>query len=1127
MQESAVIHVEKNMKNMKKYFTSVFLIYTALSAYGQSRPLTDSKKAALEGRDYIESTSYNEEQRGAERSLQYYPDGEDFVCKNGKNRFTRPLYGTHTAWRLETSDRPVFASYGKPKSRHIAFRIQSNGQSIALDSTEYCEARYTPGRRSYILSDSRWKQENREGKLHVTALPLHDKEGAIWYFNASSMPKDIQLSGLTVPIRAKRLNRSGDMGADPADSFEASLTEVPERFNFKLAKGEGYVIYENGKLRQLPVSKGKALYNAAEKARTALTSRFRIETPDPYINTLGGALVAAADGIWDGEVWLHGANGWRMPLSGWRAAYTGDCLGWHDRARRHFDNYAASQVTDIAPVYPHPTQDSVMNMARSAKKWGTQMYSNGYICRNPNRNNQMHHYDMNLCYIDELLWHLCWTGDLDYAKKMWPVITRHLAWEKRNFDPDNDGLYDAYCCIWASDALYYNSGAVTHSSAYNYRANKLAAEIAGKIGEDARPYAQEAEKIKQALQRRFWMDDKGCWAEFQDYMGHKQLHTSPAVWTVYHAIDSEVSGPFQYYQATRYIDRNIPRIPVQGAGLKDEGYYTVATTNWMPYSWSINNVAFAEVWHTALAYWQAGRPEEAFHLFKSSVLDGMYLGHCPGNFGQISFYDSARGECYRDFGDPIGVASRVLTQGLFGIYPDLLEGRVDLRPGFPQKWNHASLHATYMDFSFAREGDKETYRIEPRFKKQATIRLIIPAWKENYESVRVNGQEVTPEIVESVGMPRIAINCPAEKKIEIEINWIGKRIAPENAGFASFTNESSTVKHALHAFSGTGSRTATAEPKNSLAASQASIPGKPTVSQGNHPSPISSEGSILGTPGNGTWFVRLQQGTMQWWQPVTMEKRPKAAPFYGTELPVYPLAQYRPIQMDTAWNANVTDIFRNKYPSPRSPYTTLQIPLQGIGEWCHPKETADIDDTGFRKQIRNRVFTTPQGIPFRTPAEGKNIAYTTLWDNYPDSVCVKLDGKAMGIYLLLAGSTNHMQCRHENGIIRVTYQDGSQETLSLVNPENWAPIEQDLYFDGVAFQSAAPRPYRVVLSSGHVSNRLEKDLQLKGFNDRRIPGGAATILYLPLDKKKELKQLSIETRANDVVIGLMGGTLVE
>lgn len=59
---------------------------------------------------------------------------------------------------------------------------------------------------------------------------------------------------------------------------------------------------------------------------------------------------------------------------------------------------------------------------------------------------------------------------------------------KRTFDPDNDHLYDAYCCIWASDALQYNGGEVTHSSAYNYRSNKMAAEIAEKLGEDPTPY---------------------------------------------------------------------------------------------------------------------------------------------------------------------------------------------------------------------------------------------------------------------------------------------------------------------------------------------------------------------------------------------------------------------------------------------------------------------------------------------------------------------------------------------------------------------------------------------------------------------------------------------------------------
>ena len=109
----------------------------------------------------------------------------------------------------------------------------------------------------------------------------------------------------------------------------------------------------------------------------------------------------------------------------------------------------------------------MLNLARAEKRWGTPMYSDGYIARRPGKKEEMSHYDMNLCYIDELLRHLAWTGDRDYARRIFPVIDRHLAWEKRNFDPDGDHLYDAYCCIWASAALYYNSGAVTHSSAYN------------------------------------------------------------------------------------------------------------------------------------------------------------------------------------------------------------------------------------------------------------------------------------------------------------------------------------------------------------------------------------------------------------------------------------------------------------------------------------------------------------------------------------------------------------------------------------------------------------------------------------------------------------------------------------
>lgn len=116
---------------------------------------------------------------------------------------------------------------------------------------------------------------------------------------------------------------------------------------------------------------------------------------------------------------------------------------------------------------------------------------------------------------------------------------------KLNYDPDNDGLYDAYACIWASDALYYNSGAVTHSSAYNYRANKMAAFLASLIGEDPSPYQNEAEQILKAMNKRLWMQGKGCWAEYQDFMGHRRLHESPGLWTIYHALDSDVADPFK------------------------------------------------------------------------------------------------------------------------------------------------------------------------------------------------------------------------------------------------------------------------------------------------------------------------------------------------------------------------------------------------------------------------------------------------------------------------------------------------------------------------------------------------------------------------------------------------------
>jgi hypothetical protein len=231
-----------------------------------------------------------------------------------------------------------------------------------------------------------------------------------------------------------------------------------------------------------------------------------------------------------------------------------------------------------------------------------------------------------------------------------------------------------------------------------------------------------------------------------------------------------------------------------------------------------------------------------------------------------------------------------------------------------------------------------------------------------------------------------------------------------------------------------------------------------------------------------------------------------------------------PVRLQRYYNANVTDIFKNKYLTPRPQSTTLQIPVQGIGEWCHPTKTAQINDSVFRTKIAKGIFTMV-GVPFSTPQKGRNIIYTSLWDNYPDTVSIPLKGKASCAHLLMAGSTNHMQSRIDNGLVIVTYTDGTTDTMALRNPDNWCPIEQDYYVDGKAFCAPEPRPYRVCLSTGHVSRDLSRVVKLQGEYGRDIPGGAAQMLTMPLNPGKRLRSLTLKTLSNDVVIGLMAVTL--
>jgi hypothetical protein len=1168
---------------------------------------------------------------GKERQLHYAPFKDGFKLVHGKRKFNRALYGTNTGFRVETGDLPEFALYLPGMGGNIRFGLVNGTETKWLIHADSIETVYRPERMEYVIRD----RMLGSGSLIMEAVSMFEEEGFVLKVTANELVNEVKLICIYGGVSGKKFSRDGDVGADPesvwylqpsycsgnnirigsgrftiTDHYEEHVVSgsMPEGAEIKAvdfsqvnelgtalrpsaninapvlvssftlqSSGSWYYQWAHG-AQQTVYTKLEALYNQSVDSANRIGDRVKLHTPDEWLNNLGAVLANAGNAIWDSPTYMHGAVAWRMRLPAWRGANVADPLGWHDRAHTHFSSYAKSQL--VTPEYAPVVMDTALHLARHLEKIGTGMFTSGYICRNPNGDIRPHHYDMNLVFIDQLLSHFEWTGDTAFLRQMWPVMVRHLDWEKRNFDSDSDGLYDAYCCIWASDALQYSGGGVTHSSSYNYRAFSKAAKLASILGYDGTAYRKEAENILNALQSKLWLTDKGWFAEYKDLLGKKLLHPSAGLWTIYHAMDSKVPDAFQAYQMMRYVDTEIPHIPVKAKGLTGN-YHVLSTTNWMPYTWSVNNVAIGELMHTSLAYWQAGRNRQAFSLWKSTLVESMYNGASPGSFHQLLYYDAIRGELYRDFADGVGMSARALVEGLFGIRPDALADTLLIVPGYPVEWAYAQLKIPDLKYDYRREGKTDSYKITQHFTGNLNLILRIKARSTILPKVTLNGKPLTVGFREdAVGDPILEIPAGKADAYEIEVNW-------QQVADMPLDNKLQTSKGQIFEYAfGDATVLELYDPQNvlkNIRMDENGISGLVSADAGHKTlfikvkqqdakwwkaldlevlEPVRFSGyTIAGDratlsfelpPGISADLMELNEGNttmkmsgMKWnvsWQVAVNELRTGTnilrvkkggkiigeASFHYWQKQV-PRASYEPVNISSFFNAKVTEVFEQQYLSPRPVGPTLQLPWQGFGNWCYPLATPLLSDSGFREKAVNNFFASPFGFGFVTPAQKQqpNIAFVSQWDNYPEMIEIPLKGAAKHAFFLMAGTTNHMQSRLENARIVLHYTDGTMDALPLVNPENWWPIEQDYYEDGYAFTRKTARPPRVKLQDGSVYTKaLPKYSSIKGVTGMAVEGGAATILDIPLNPKKQLKKLTLQAIANDVVVGLLGITLV-
>jgi hypothetical protein len=129
-----------------------------------------------------------------------------------------------------------------------------------------------------------------------------------------------------------------------------------------------------------------------------------------------------------------------------------------------------------------------------------------------------------------------------------------------------------------------------------------------------------------------------------------------------------------------------------------------------------------------------------------------------------------------------------------------------------------------------------------------------------------------------------------------------------------------------------------------------------------------------------------------------------------------------------------------------------------------------------------------------------------------------INKKGDAIYFLIAGSTNVMQCQIANAVIRLYYADGQTDSMEVIPPVNYwnlSPISPHPTGPG----QSSPTDYTVDVNRFCLPAKLPEIVVL-GENCR------AMLLNLKLRAGVELKSISLETLSQEVVVGLLGITVM-
>ena len=285
------------------------------------------------------------------------------------------------------------------------------------------------------------------------------------------------------------------------------------------------------------------------------------------------------------------------------------------------------------------------------------------------------------------------------------------------------------------------------------------------------------------------------------------------------------------------------------------------------------------------------------------------------------------------------------------------------------------------------------------------------------------------------------------------------------------------------------------------------------------PQAVARDGKIVGNvssnAGNHLVVALVEIGNVQQWRMYKLHVTdPPAEALRQAKLidKAPSSAQWECLDLGILLNGDIRTIYQQQYLSPRPNTCSMRLSVDGYRTWMMQRPDLGpppIDLCNVQAMLKSPDrLVSQQGVPFRWTDAKNNICFTSQWDNWPKSITVPIRKKGEALWFLVCGSTSPMQTRIANAELRMKYADGVVEKLELVPPLNYWNLckiyNTDYDYGGMAFPLPKTAPQTVQL----------------GNNCR------AMLLNWRLRKDVELKDITLETLSQEVVVGLMGLTLM-